>query len=313
MNRVKMRGAGTPCISFRNSAITFYGKAPTGLTKCYCWGSQANQPDRMHTLCMGTGYLSGYQRYGYEEFVVSTPSTVTKDAVIVTSQLSGEKDVKFVISSPSVTQATITTERFTLTRCKGFDRFLVADAIDADKNRIKYYYSFDDVNWTEITLTTYTATKLGNRQGTFEVPEDTEYIRFRIVLQKRYPQSPSPRFNAIRFRYRNQFKLTDIDPRYTIDAAAFLACREQQTIEIKQGVQGWETTRPLRWWTLPEVDIKNGDFIKFLEGYMADQYYEVQQIVPHVHGPSTKLLHTSFQSEYIRDANDVVKIIDLLV
>lgn len=312
MLRTKMRGAGTPCTLFSNSAISFYGTAPEHLTKCYCWGNQENQPNRSHFLCLGTGYLEGYQRYGYEEIVVSTPSTVTKDASVITTQVSGDPEVYFVISSPSVTQGIITTQSLSLTRCRAFDRFIVNDSTNSAQNSIRYYYTIDNNTWIEIPMTTYNTNKLGTRQGTFTLPQGTESIKFRIVLQKRYANSPSPKFNSLRFRYRNQKTLVEMDPKFDINEAAFLACREQQTIEVKQGAQGWETVRPLRWWTLPEVAIKDGDLIKFLTGFMSNQFYEVQSTTPHLHGPTTKLLHTSFESEYIRDPNDVIKIINLL-
>lgn len=307
--RVKLRGCGTPCTLYKNVANTFYGLAPTNETKCYCWDEEKAQPDRAHFLCLGTGYLGGYQKYGYQEHVISTPSTVTKDAWI---SISGPSGSLFTISSNSERQGTITTERIALTRCEGFNRFLINDHEDLVLNRITYYYSTDDITWNEITTSAYSATNLANKQGTFILPKGTVYIRFRIVMLKRTATSTSPEFNSIRFRYRNQKNLIDIDPTYSIDYPSFLAAREQQHVEITEGPYGWATIRPLRWWTLPEVTIENFDIIQFLQGTFVGQFYEVQQTTPHVHGPNLKVTHRDFTSAYLRDKNDVLKIIQYL-
>lgn len=310
-SRTKMRGAGSPCTYFRNTSITFYGTAPTNETKCYCWTTgDKNQPDRNHFVCMGTGYLSGYQKYGYHEHTVTTTSTVTKDAFVV---ISGERNSKFIISSPTQTQGTITTERFSLERFREVDRFLATESTQADQNRIRYYYSTDDTTWTQITMTAYTTNRLGNKQGSFSLPQGTEYIRFRIVLQKKAANSLSPEFNSIKFRYRKQRKLIEIDPRFPIDIPAFLAAREQQTVEIKQDRDiGWTTDWPLWWWTLPEAGIKDSDIIMFLQGAFANRYFEIQSLTPYVHGPDLRVLHNEFKTSYLRDKDDIIKVLDLL-
>ncbi|GEM_PF-3733669 len=308
--RVKMRGCGTPCTLYKNVANTLYGTAPSGETKCYCWDEEKAQPDRSHFLCLGTGYLGGYQKYGYEEFVVSTPSTVTKDDFIT---IAGDSGSLFTISSNTNREGIITTERFTLTRCEAFDRFLINDRTDPTLNRITYYYSTDDINWNEISTSTYSTNNLANKQGTFTLTKGTQYIRFRIVMLKRTVTSPSPEFNSIRFRYRNQKNLIDIDPTYSaIDYPAFLAARDQERTEITEGPYGWATVRPLRWWVLPEVVIENFDIIQFLQGTFENQFYEVQQSTFHMHGPQLKMIHTDFITAYLRDKQDVVKIIQYL-
>lgn len=307
--RVKLRGSGVPCTFYRNTAIDAYGSLNKTGVKCYCWGSQEGQPDRSHFLCMGTGFLSSYQKYGYEEITISTPSTVTKeDHVLIT----GERNSRFVISSPTLLTGRITTEQLPLSQFRSVDRFLVNDWLETGQSRIRYYFTTDDTTWTEISLQPYTESTIATRQGMLSVPTDAEFIRFSISLEKRASSSSSPAFNSLRFRYRKQLLLNQIDPRYITSIPAFLAAREQQTIEIKQGQYGWETNRPLRWWTLPEVDILNSDVIMFLEGYMQNQYYEISNLTPHVHGPSGRLIHKSFESSYIRDANDILKITHLL-
>jgi hypothetical protein len=304
-----MRGCGTPCTIYKNVANTFYGIAPTTETKCYCWDEEKAQPDRSHFLCLGTGYLGGYQKYGYQEHVVSTPSAVTKDTFIA---IAGPSGSCFTISSNAERQGTITTERFSLTRCEAFDRFLINDKTDPTLNRISYYYSTDDITWNEITTSTYSTNNLANKQGTFSLAKGTAYIRFRIILLKRTTASPSPEFNSIRFRYRNQKNLIDTDTTYPITYPAFLAAREQQSIEISEGPYGWATIRPLRWWVLPEATIENFDIIQFLQGSCEGEFYEIQKTMPHYHGPQLKITHRDFESAFLRDKHDVLKIIQYL-
>ena len=308
--RTKMRGAGSPCTYYHNFSKTFIGTVNPLSTKCYCWNSQQGSPDRTHTLCMGTGYLEGYQKYGYNEDVISIPSPVTKDtAVIVT----GDRGSEFSLSGTALS-GSITTQRLTLTRFLDIDRFYVTDrfTLNETDNRIRYFYSLNDTTWVPITMSSLTGTKLGTRKGVFTLPVGTVNIRFKITLMKKNVSSPSAAFNSIRFRYRNQKSLTAIDPYFSIGIPAFLAARDQQTIEVKQGAYGWETLKPLNWWTLPEVDINNSDVITFLQGEYEDQKYEVQNLIPSLHGPDLKLIHKKFQSSFIRDNNDVLKIVDLL-
>jgi hypothetical protein len=208
---------------------------------------------------------------------------------------------------------TITTAQIPITRNRGFDRIIIADQTDLDQNRILYYYSFDGTTYSALTTSAYTATKLGNKQATLTIPTAATYIIFRIVLQKRTLTSTSPQFNSLRFRYRTQYTLYELDPYFTaITIPAFLIVREQQTIEITQGANGWETNRPLRWWTGPEAHVVNGDVMEFLQGSLNETHYQIQKAVPHYHGPDGRLLHTDFESSFIRDDKDIIQVLSLL-
>lgn len=323
-NRAKMRGAGSPCTLFRNSAITLYGTAPEGLTKCYCWSKSGDddnatdinsQPRKDHSLCLGTGYLEGYEKYGYDTIVVSTPSTLTHSSsnILVAQDSKGEPN-KIIISGTSVLES-VETENFTLTNFQDIDFFLARDATDADTNQINYYYSTDDGNtWSEITMINYNDTRLGNKQSSgFNLPIGTSQIKFKIELRKNGGSNPSPRFNSIRFRYRNHVNIYEMDPRFEIQIPAFLAAREQVILEVTQGEYGWKTTRPMRWWVLPEAHVEEGDVIQFLQGEFEDQKYEIQNLTQHTHGPDLQILHRNFESAYLRDNKDLIRIVDLLI
>lgn len=306
-----MRGGGTPATYYRNTSITFYGTAPTDAVKCYCWGTGTDKqhPDRSHPLCMGTGYLSGYQKYGYEEIVVSTPSNVTKSSNIIISE-----GKKFIISGTlTSTVETIDTEVFTLTNFQSFDRILVADSIEPDQNRVDYYYSIDGSAWIPIDFEDYSDTRLGNRKAVdVYLYANPKTIQFRIVLRKRTAAALSPRFNSIRFRYRNQLSLMEIDPVHKIDIPAFLTSREQGPIIVEQGEFGWKTIQPFQWWVLPEAHVENGDIITFLKGEFKDQKYEIQELTPYTHGPDMIVTHRQFKANFIRDNKDIVPAIEFL-
>ena len=323
-NRAKMRAAGSPCTLFRNSAITLYGTAPEGLTKCYCWSKSGDdelatevnsQPKKDHFLCMGTGYLQGYTKYGYKSIVISTPSNLTfaSSNIIIGQDSNGEPD-RIIISGSTLIDS-VETENFTLTNFQEVDLFLAKDSTDGDSNKVTYYYSIDDGgSWIEIIMINYEDNALGNKQASeFSLPLGTIQIKFKIELEKRLPGNSSPKFNSIRFRYKHQVNLYNMDPKFDIQMPAFLAAREQVSLEVVQGEYGWKTTRPMRWWVLPEAHVKDGDIIMFLQGEFQDQKYEVQKLTQHTHGPSLQVLHRDFESAFLRDNRDIIRIVDLLI
>ncbi len=182
----------------------------------------------MHFLCSGTGILDtddsggsgvlvggGYQKYGYREHIISTPTkglTRSSNNIII----SGGRKSRYVISGGSTTE-TLTTPRYQLFNFKEVDYILMNQVIDNTQNRGEYYYSLDDSTWTQLLLVEYLPTvditrKIATTQAYLDLPENTEYIRFRITLRKRTATSPSPEWNSIRFRYRNMKNFNEIDP-----------------------------------------------------------------------------------------------------
>lgn len=320
--RTKMAGAGSPCTYWKNTAIDIYGRLDASKTKCYCWKKtesddeiMQSQPDRSHALCIGTGILEGYQKYGYEEIVVSTPSTVTfsSDEIVVGQDATGEPD-RFVMSSNSSTEEYLETENFVLTNFQAVDRFLATESSKADTNKVEYYYSTNDGgDWTQLTMIDHTANALGNKEASgFTLPVGTLQIKFRVTLRKRYNTSSSPLFNSIRFRYRNRRIFSNIDPRFNVNIPAFLASREAPKEIIEQGKFGWKTVKPISWWVLPEANVEEASIIMFLQGEFANEKYEIQDVTKHVYGSDLKPLHRSFSSAFLRDKYDLIRIVDLL-
>ena len=183
-NLAKITAAGAPCTYWRNVSLTKLGALATGNTQCYCWttptggDAQIANPDKQHFLCQGTGFLEGYQRYGYKEFVLGTPTTsLTKSSANLV--VTGTRGSTYIMSGNSMTE-TLTSERYALLNFIAFDHFLVNDKIDADKNRMEYEYSTDDITWTLVTLHDYNVPQIANRYGILSLPAGTSHIRFRI-------------------------------------------------------------------------------------------------------------------------------------
>jgi hypothetical protein len=341
-NVQKMRAAGTPCTFWRNMAMTSTGIYRTDFTKCYCWASpiegggsvstQAVQPDRRHFLCYGTGILDtddeggigritggGYQKYGYREHIISTPTkglTRSSNNLII----SGNRGSNYVISGAS-TSETLTTQRYQLFNFKEVDYILMNEKIDNTQNRVEYLYSTDDVNWYQLTLAEYlpgvkVTDKIANVYSSIDLPEGTEYIRFRVRLRKRTATSPSPEWNSIKFRYRNMMNFNEIDTIFSdVTTPAFLAAREQQSTVVEQADSGigWETRFPLRFWTLPDAAIEDTDIIKFIKGTFKDRMFEVNDLIKYTYGEMAYILHRGFEANYIRDNLDLLGIVHYLI
>lgn len=312
-NRIILDGHGSPVTYWRNTALNAFGQAPDinkGAIKCYCWDENNAQPDKRHYLCHGTGWLTHlYQKYGYMDYVFSTPSPFiksTNDLII-----GGARKGEYVLSG-STLDGTLTTDRILFDRLKAVTHVLINDYSTPGESKIIYEYTLDDNIWIPLTPVNWTS-MLSNKIAYFSIPETSKWIRFRITLRKRYSTVPSPRFNYIRFRYQQLYTLNYIDPRFNIDIPAFLASRENPTEEVVQGEYGWTTERPYRWWCLPEADIENDDIIMFLTGEFMNQKFETKSMVKYTHGPQLQLTHKSFESKFIRDKDDLLGILESLI
>lgn len=314
-NLTLFQWSGTPTTIYNNVAITSTGALDTNITKCYCWNEQEATPDRKHFLCHGTGSLgyngfnSGYQKYGFYEIVFGTPCEHTKSNNVI---ITGSRNSTFTMSGSSLSE-TITTEKYNLPEFKDVDYLLLNDSVDPSQNRIEYAYSTNDVDWISVEPIDYLDTPLANKKAIVSLPEDTEYIRFRITLLKRYESSPPPKFNSIRFRYRYLKTLSEFDPNYNINIPAFLASREQVAQAVRQGELGWETYFPVRWKTLPDVRVENGDVIMFLQGEFKSMKFITNNVVRYAYGADTRVLHRSFDSVYLRDNKEILGIAHYLI
>ena len=105
--------------------------------------------------------------------------------------------------------------------------------------------------------------------------------------------------------------LREIDPRFDIDIPAFLAVRQQQKMLVEGGATGggWQTTYPLQWKVLPDATIENGDILKFLEGTYVGYIFEATNVMKASYGQNQQILHRELESTYLRDSNDIMKVV----
>jgi len=316
LNRVKMQGAGTPCTYYNNTAWDEFGNYNKNSIRCYCWKEGAAHPDHKHFLCMGTGVLSGYQKYGYREEVFAFPSKeagdLTTSSAIIGRVNSESIQDSFQISS-NLLEGDCFTKRIVMERFLSVDRFIAMDNADITNNKVEYSYSLNNVDWIPIVMEPYIRTKLGNKQSTgFSLPEGTTEIWFRIKLRKKTAAAPSPAWHSIRFRYRKMRTLFDIYPRHIINEPSFLVGREQTITELKKGNLGAEIRYPQRFWVLPEVNITNTDVIEFYNGPWAYKKFLIKNVERRLHGPEQFETSKIFETDVIRDNTDVMGILDYL-
>lgn len=321
-NRIILDGHGSPVTYWRNTALNSYGQQITeakGGVRCYCWDSTKAQPDKRHFLCQGNGWVSHlYQKYGYHDVLFATPSansTPSAPATLIKSSadiiITGDRNSSFTLSGAS-TSATLTTTVIPFTRFKEVSQILINDSTDEVNNRITYEYSLDGATWIPLAVQAY-ATPLSNRVAYLDIPSTSTQIQLRMTLKKKTASSSAPKWNSIRFRYRQGHILENIDDRFKIDIPSFLASRNNPEWYVTQGEYGWDTVKPYRWWTLPETKIENNDIIMFLTGEFLNKKFMVGSLVKYTYGPMLQLTHQEFESEFIRDSDDLMGILDYLV
>jgi len=316
INRVKMQAAGTPSTYYKNTSVDEFGNYNKTGIRCYCWKEGIDsQPNPRHALCLGTGVLSGYQKYGFTEEVFAIPSVkyynLTLPSFIIPYSSNDYTDIGYKMSGQELLGDIITHE-IKLNRFLEFDRFIALDDTDGSNNKVEYYYSLDNINWTRITVTPYTKNSLGNKEGKFDLPAGTERIWFRIRLRKRYTTSQSPSWQWIRFRYRNMRTLMEIYPRHQIEYPAFLIGREQVRNVLKQGQQGVEIRHPQLFWVLPEINVNNLDIVEYYFGPWGGKKFIVTNMERRLHGPEQVETSKSFETTPVRDNSDLFGILNLL-
>ena len=312
-NRIILDGHGTPVTYWRNTSINEIGQSPKithGAIKCYCWDTNQAQPDKKHVVCQGTGWLTHtYQKYGYQDLVFSTPSPLFKSTADLV--IDGDRNSQYSLSGIS-TVGTLTTERLPLINFKDVTYILINDESDSTHNRIEYSYTLDDIHWVPMIVEACTA-PVCNKVSYIIIPQDATFIRFAIMLRKRSASSPSPSWNYIRFRYRQLLNFGDIDPRFPIPFPAFLSSRNNPQEQIEQGEFGWITSKPYRWWSLPEAKIEENDIIMFLQGSFSGQRSVVKNIVKYTYGPLLQITHREYETKFIRDDDDLLGVAELLM
>ena len=313
-NRIIIDGFGSPVTYWRNTSINKIGQMITtdhGGVRCYCWDVDKAQGDKRHSLCQGTGWISHlYQKYGYTDTLWATPSHLTLSTPSLIK--SGSRNSAYSLSGTTLS-GDIITDKLVFDKFREITHVLIQDFTDKDQNRIEYYYTIDDITWVQLTPVANTVSKLSNQIAYFTLPTTATWIKFKATLKRRTVTSPSPSWNSIRLRYRYMVNLYDMDDRFPIHTPAFLAARNNAQQYIEQGEAGIKTVFPYKWWVMPEAHIEETDIIMFLIGEFANLKFEVKNLSKYAAGPYAQVTHKDFETRFIRDGEDLLGIVDLLI
>lgn len=281
--------------------------------KCYCTndvGGKIKPPDPDHGLCYGTGTLPGYERFGYTSLVVANPTPNLTLTNVISNLNANNKTAGFIIAGTST--GTVTTPNYPVTDYKSVTYFRIREAVNLEANRNEYYFSVDNgVTYTEIPVS-YTTQQPVPDISVF--PPTMTQIKFKIILRKRFAASAPPVFTYIKFRYRNQYNLAEVDDRFKeITLPATLASYRVSPMVMKQWDSGLVIDQDLIWWTLPDSKIKNGDVILYLLGHNQGKMYVTSDVEVRTYGKYALPTSITFKTKLIQSEGDAVGIAKYLV
>lgn len=315
-NRILLSSLGSPVSFFYfqgNRQIDIAGNYNKPIP-CYCSldkDGKPKNPDPTHRACYGTGALPGFERYGYTTIVTATTTPdLALNNVMRTIDEAGRLS-KFVISGNAI-EGTVTTPDYPTTDLKDISFFRIAESINLEQNRNEYYYSSDN-GTTYVRIPIDYTDKLNPVADLSVIPNTITSIRFRVVLKKRTPTSSSPVFGYIKFRFRSQFLLSEIDSRFReINIPATLAAQYINPYLLKQKEVGIVIDSEPQWWTLPEAAVNNGDVILHLLGHNQGKMYTISNMEVRTYGKIGSALSLKFNTKLIAQETDSLGILKYL-
>lgn len=291
-NEEELKSSGTP--------MTLWKYYPFG-PSCTC------EKDATCSLCYGTGFLNGYQKYGYYTYTYASTSVGKQDRFGL--NLSGNVDV---IDIPQTT-----TTSFMLTSgTSGYietnwiqikspswnaieHTFIKAKIFTPPETAITYSFTIDGINWVMITDLTQP----------IPVPPEAETIKIRLTLHRTSVYIPSPAINCFRYRFKTKPNYNLYDQRFKLaDIPAFLASKQVNPMSYMLKQEGNQVDYLPKFWALPDVKIEAKDIGMFLQGNHKNQRFEFQKIELSEHGEDSRVLHTSWQSRFIFSPDDTLGI-----
>jgi len=256
-----------------------------------CWCFKDNIPDARHKLCYGTGFLNGYQRYGYRTITwATTSSDITLDNV----RIAGRQKELFVLKQG--TEGFIETEWVDLSENKEYVYFELFEKTEVPgKSWIEAYYSFDGTNWTQFT-------------DVSTIPFSNK-IKFRVYLKRNSIQTRIPTLQYFRFRFRIRPTLREENPRFDVDIPAILAVKSTAERILKQTEQGIVHTFPTSFLVLPEHRLESRDVSMFLVGTYKDLRFYSENNREVTIGEKQRILYVQFDVRFVYKEQDVTGII----
>lgn len=315
-NRVLLSSIGSPVSFFYfqgNKQIDIAGNYLKPIP-CYCALDQKGSPkdpDPNHRACYGTGTLPGFERYGYNTIVIATTTpNLTLNNITRTLDENGRVS-KFIISG-NLLEGDIITDNYQLPNIKSINFFRFTESVNLDQNGTEYYYSSDN-GATYIRIPVDYTDKTNPVPDISVIPSTITQVRFKITLKKRFANSSSPIFGYIKFRFRDQFLLSEIDSRFKeINIPATLAAQYINPYLLKQKEVGVVIDSEPQWWTLPEAAVNNGDVILHLLGHNQGKMYTVSNLEVRTYGKIGSALSLKFNTKLIPQDTDSLGILKYL-
>lgn len=275
--------------------------------RCHCSFDQngnKKDPDPDHRLCYGEGVLPGFEKYGYNTIIVTntTKNVVENNVAFDGPNQEGTYFNHYTLDN-SETSGEIISPNYVIDSFYGITFFKFAQKNNPEQNRVRYYYSTDNGStWVNIPVTYDTSGKPTVDFSAF--PEELTQIKFRILMEKRYTHSSSPKFSYLKFRYQSTPNLSEIDTRFKeIDMPATLTAYSISPQEVKQAQQGLTVSKEPTWWTLPESRIGNDDMIMYLNGHYKGRMFYCYDIEERIYAKFGYPLSLQFKTRMLRDSS----------
>jgi len=298
----------------RNENILKSSGTPMTLWKYFPFGPECTcKKDKMCKTCYGTGFLNGYQKYGYYTYTFSSNSVGRDDRYglnltnVMLVDLPGRHSKAFKLTSG--TTGFIETNWIPASQTKEH-AYIKSMIFTPENTSVTYAYTIDGVNYTSIF----------DLQIPIDIPV-TDNVKFRITLSRTSINYPSPALNLIRYRARikDEYQVYDSKKHYggfwnddnrfdETNIPAFLASKQVMNRNYKMSQEGTTVRFEPKYWALPDVKITERDIGMFLQGNHQNKRFEFQQITTSEHGENNRVLHTDWLSRFIFDDKDVLGI-----
>jgi len=295
----------------RNESMLMSSGAPMTLWKYFPYGPECGckGDDRRCALCFGSGYLNGYQKYGYITYTYGSQSVGRIDKYGL--NLTNIVDVPIPYMDAQAFELASGTTGYLETNWIPISNVLEHTWVKSkiftpEGSSVTYSFTTDGVNYTAVY----------NLQDPLDVPEGETQIKIRVTLSRESSDEQSPAVNLFKYRtrifrtfeekYKSYHSDALYDKRPVIGVPAFLASKQVVNRQLAMTQEGRTVTYPPQFWALPDVKISERDIGVFLRGNHKDERFEFQELTISEHGDDSRVLHTKWQSRFIFATDDVL-------
>lgn len=291
-NETVLKSSGSPMTIWKHYPFGPYCTCAIGEDK------KQIKPDSNCRICMGTGYINGYQKYGYYTYTYAADSINSDDRFGL--NLSNIN----IIDIPKQNSKAFVLE-------KGTSGYLETNWIPT-KNGYEHSYLKSMIFTPQGTSVTYSCTFNGsdyiliNHLDNIKDLEVKEAIKIKLTLSRNSTNIPSPAVNAFKYRIRMKDIYYNYDRRFSILTPAFLASKQIIDRRYMMTQDGTTVQYKPVFWALPDVKIGEKDIGMFLVGNHENQRFEFENLTISEHGENQRVLHTKWNSRFIFSNDDVL-------